>query len=1108
MLLKSSCPHCAATIRVKEDHVSKRVRCPQCKQPFEVKSVEVATAVSLAETQAASETIAVESPRTSMAEAPRVSGNRPPALGKLGRFQLREILGQGAFGRVYRAYDPQLDREVALKVPIFGPEDTKRVRRFLTEAKSAAKLRHPNIVPVYESGEADGQFFIAAQFVAGQTLAKRIEAGPVDFREAAEWIRALADALAYAHGEGIVHRDIKPENIMLDEKNQPQIMDFGLAKRTNDDSAMTVDGSILGTPAYMSPEQATGNQGQIGPHSDQYSLAVVMYELLCGNRPFEGPPHSVIAQVLTQEPRALRIIRPAIPRDCQAICHKAMSKESNNRYTSCSELSNDIARWLRGEVVQARPITIPERVMRWCRRNPVTSGLAGSIMAIVVISVVSIWIALLQAIDARHDAEAAKMGVTRALAEQTKLREAALSNLADADRERIKANRLGAELSIDRGIALYERDKRPDQAIHWFAKAASLQETEGRAAVHVSRTNFTACAGVLHPLEIAIPLPSDVRTLQFGADNDHAVAATGQGELLHVNLVDGEIKNRIQLESGELYYVAIGAGGRHVATIGTLSRDICLWDVQNGTALQRFDQDDRLGESLAFSESGEWLAIGGRDGITRVWDIANNQWIETSIADTKPVVQLAIHADSKRVVTGVPGKQVSVWQVPGGTKLRTIDDVSSSTGVAVGGEAIVTLRFGGASVFDPASGKVRGSVRHERAAVTSASIHPGGNFFATASNDRSARIWNCKSLKLLGGLLEHPYRVRSVNFSKDGSRLLTLCGEVTGPSELRVWTFTEHSPNQELVRGKERVVELAISPDGTTLAAVNSNSVTLYSTEAGQETNRLVHEHLKASRSSDPHCRMAFSRDGRLLARGTDVGKVMVWNTLTGDLVAGPFEFTGLDVWSIQFSPNDRVLFACGGSSNQMGLVECWDLATGERLPQKIVLKHRIHRLAFRSDESLFATGDGFSNVSFWDSHTMAPSGEPLRGPNAVFAFCWLLDGRCAVGYYNWTAYVWDISKGQTVGSPLHHDQMVGYLQATADKTMFCSSDMITNRIWDSTTVRSLSPPIGLTTDQTCIALHPSGDKVYCGYKDGSIISWTIPNWTAPDCANCRLLSC
>jgi hypothetical protein len=415
-LLKTRCPKCQAAVKVTEDHVHKRVRCPSCREAFEVSSVELPLSQSIDTQPLAIETMqptgAVGNALRGVPSAASSPSNAP--LGSLGRFKLREILGQGAFGRVYRAYDPQLDREVALKVPTFGPDETHKVQRFIAEAKAAARLRHPNIVPTYESGQADGLYYIAAQFVPGQPLSKVIKEKPPDFRQSAEWVRQLADALAYAHGEGIVHRDIKPSNIMIDAKGVPQIMDFGLAKRLNEDSGMTTDGSILGTPAYMSPEQARGDHANVGPASDQYSLGVVLYELLTGRRPFDGRPHAVIASVIADEPPPPRSICNDIPRDLEAVCNKSVHKSVTRRYRGCGDLRDDLTAWRDGRSIHARPTSTLERLSRWCYRHRSLTALSVVTGAAVLFTVVAISVAY---VDARRARSQAELHLQRAQAE-------------------------------------------------------------------------------------------------------------------------------------------------------------------------------------------------------------------------------------------------------------------------------------------------------------------------------------------------------------------------------------------------------------------------------------------------------------------------------------------------------------------------------------------------------------------------------------------------------------------------------------------------------------------------------------------------------------------
>ncbi|MCI0377502.1 MAG: serine/threonine protein kinase, partial [Gemmataceae bacterium] len=221
-----------------------------------------------------------------------------PGQNRFGRFQVLSVLGRGGFGTVYRAYDPLLDREVALKVPRFVDDDPALLARFVGEAKAAARLRHPNIVAIYESGQAGAAPYIASEFVDGVPLNRLLRERRLDARTAVDWVRQIAEALHYAHQEGIIHRDIKPANIMVTHAGRPQVMDFGLAKRAADEAArMTTEGQIIGTPAYMAPEQARGHSADVGPRSDEYSVGVLLYEMLCGQTPFLGDAWSVMSQV-------------------------------------------------------------------------------------------------------------------------------------------------------------------------------------------------------------------------------------------------------------------------------------------------------------------------------------------------------------------------------------------------------------------------------------------------------------------------------------------------------------------------------------------------------------------------------------------------------------------------------------------------------------------------------------------------------------------------------------------------------------------------------------------------------------------------------------------
>jgi hypothetical protein len=329
-------------------------------------------------------TIASGQTRSDAPVGPNASAGANANLERVGRFEVRQRLGAGAFCCVYRAYDPQLDREVALKVPHPGSlEGAARVTRFLREAKAAANLRHPNIVPVYDSGRDGDHYFIASALIPGTTLAGDLgEGNAFKPKQAARLVQSLADALAYAHDKGVVHRDVKPANIMLDTSGAPFLMDFGLASRRDEASKLTNEGAVLGTPSYMAPEQAAGRSGEAGPAADQYSLGCVLFELLTGDTPFGGPPEVQVFHHIRTEPKSPRELNPNVPVDLAAICLKCLEKDSARRYPTCGALSADLERFVAGRPVLAAPAGPLVRAAKWVRREPVVAGLGSTLFVV------------------------------------------------------------------------------------------------------------------------------------------------------------------------------------------------------------------------------------------------------------------------------------------------------------------------------------------------------------------------------------------------------------------------------------------------------------------------------------------------------------------------------------------------------------------------------------------------------------------------------------------------------------------------------------------------------------------------------------------------------
>jgi len=313
---------------------------------------------------------------------------------RFGEYELLTEIARGGMGVVYRARQMTLNRVVALKMILAGRlADAEDVARFRTEAEAAARLQHDNIVAVYDVGEADGQHFFTMEYIEGISLDQRVAHGPLACKSAARYVRLLAKAVAYAHKHGILHRDLKPSNILIDVEDQPHITDFGLAKRIGPaSSGQTRSGAILGTPSYMSPEQAQGKTSELGPATDIYSLGAILFELITGRPPFRAEtPLDTVMQVIDHQPVPPTMLNPKIDHDLETICLKCLEKDPANRYASADELGEDLQRYLNGDSINARSLNVIDRLAHILERDTHTADFsAWSTMVLIAALVVGI----------------------------------------------------------------------------------------------------------------------------------------------------------------------------------------------------------------------------------------------------------------------------------------------------------------------------------------------------------------------------------------------------------------------------------------------------------------------------------------------------------------------------------------------------------------------------------------------------------------------------------------------------------------------------------------------------------------------------------------------
>jgi len=422
----------------------------------------------------------------------------------IGPYEIQELLGSGTFGTVYRGFDTRLKRFVAIKVlKSDWTAHPQIVDRFLREARSAANLSHPNIVPVYDTGVFGSEYYIATAYIDGSSLDRKLRTFSGDFRRSAALVRDLARALAYAHQQQVVHRDIKPANVMLSRDGQPLVMDFGLARWKSElvepvdelpadvkDRTLTMPNQLLGTPAYMAPEQALAEQSRIGPASDQYSLGVVLYELLTSRIPFHEAHGQVLVRLRDPQARfpSPRDRNSQVPLDLDAICLKALAWDPEKRYADCDALARDLDRWLEGRPVDARPLSRREQFRLWRRREPVVATLTLGVMVAITVGAVSSALLAWRASDRAGAAEMALKNETKALGQARTQQAAALAAQKRAEQERTRAD----EKTREAVAAQKQASERADYAeqLAYVANLQLIQQAWDRGAIAELKTRL------------------------------------------------------------------------------------------------------------------------------------------------------------------------------------------------------------------------------------------------------------------------------------------------------------------------------------------------------------------------------------------------------------------------------------------------------------------------------------------------------------------------------------------------------------------------------------------------------------------------------------------
>ncbi len=1038
-------------------------------------------------------------------------------LSYVGNYELLEEVARGGMGIVYKARQTPLGRIVAVKMIISGRLATEQdVERFQFEAQAAASLQHPNIVSIHEVGQHEGWHYFSMDYVEGRDFSAILRLNLLPAKIAATYVRQMAEAIHYAHLQGVLHRDLKPSNILIDSHDQVRITDFGLALRVEGDQGLTQTGQIVGTPSYMPPEQAQCNRALIGPASDVYALGAVLYESLTGRPPFRADSvMKTLDQVIHAEAASLRTLNASIPKDLETICLKCLEKEPHKRYGTAQLLADDLGRFLCGEPVMARRVGPLSRAWRWCRRKPVVAGLSAvSALAIALTIIVLVYsreiiaMALADRTTALSNLEIEQGKTLDALGQKTdalnrlsieeyKAREALVEKSAALRRERITA--YSQTLTLARREWLDGNLARTLELLNTCHPDLRHWEWHYLRRICEPASLYTAASAAGMSGANRMPITLDGKSLLV-----HHAATNAAEELVVTDASTGATTSRFHSPGESLGQIAVSGDGQLMLNgsskmMGLLHTSfIELRETQGGKLVFKADLPDFSLEAIAVDADGARWAVSGsvwqhgaqstRDWEVRLWKRESPDTPTTLSAKTNSTRALQFSPDKTRLLT-CHRSGFEMWETAGFTQIAADVLPPGSAANSLFG-ALPCFRGDGTQfayaagnsvvVYDTATGAKVRTFYVDKPAISAVAFGDGDRKLAYGTVRGNVVLLDLQSGKE-DVLLRLPQAISQVDFSPDGSRLVTLNGQgqlqiwdaVASPesdaisghaghsftaafdrsgglvatvgehNKVRVWDVVSKQLKREISPFKGEVYDVAFSANGTQLATAGAEGIQVWNLETGEALHRFT---IASGMPMGFGDRVEFARQDNWLVGGHERGAT-IWDLGTGLEVRSFGVGKGSD-WlsSARLSADGSRLATCGHEGN----LQLWDTATGREL-FKVEEEDTLYTLTFSPDEKQILACGLDKDILIVDAITGAEvkrlSGH-AQGANTV-AFS--NDGKRLVSAgLDGVIKIWDAETGLELLSFQGNERTCYSAAFSPDSRRLITTEIGLLRIWDA----------------------------------------------------------